>query len=52
MKRLFIATRIELNEPFLAWRTRFQHEMRHDDIVWVKEEMVSSPFTVLLSEAG
>lgn len=39
MKRLFIATRIGLNEPFLAWRTRFQHEMRHDDIVWVKEEV-------------
>jgi 2'-5' RNA ligase len=39
MKRLFIATHIELNEPFQAWRTRFQHEMRHDDIVWVKEEV-------------
>ena len=39
MKRLFIATKIELSDAFKAWRTRFQYEMRHDDIVWVKDEV-------------
>ena len=39
MKRLFIATKVELSDAFKAWRTRFQYEMRHDDIVWVKDEV-------------
>lgn len=39
MKRLFIATKIELSDAFKAWRTRFQYEMRHDDIVWVKDDV-------------
>ena len=41
MKRLFIATRVELSDELKAWRTQFKYEMRHDDIVWVKDDVCS-----------
>lgn len=36
MKRLFIATDIELSTQFRVLTQQLQHDLRNDDIVWVK----------------
>ena len=36
MKRLFIAVDIELSNEFQALTQQLQHDLRNDDIVWVK----------------
>ncbi|MDR2972089.1 MAG: RNA 2',3'-cyclic phosphodiesterase [Bacteroidales bacterium] len=36
MKRLFIAVDIELPKPFQALTQQLHHELRNDEIVWVK----------------
>lgn len=39
MKRLFIATRVELAPKFRELDRQLQYALRHDDIVWVKEDV-------------
>ena len=39
MKRLFIATDIELSDKFRALTLQLQHDLRNDDIVWVKSHV-------------
>lgn len=39
MKRLFIATRVELAPEFRELDRQLQYALRHDDIVWVKENV-------------
>lgn len=39
MKRLFIATKVELDTSFQRLREQLRFEMRHNDIVWVQDEV-------------
>ena len=39
MKRLFVATKIKLDDSFQQLRQQLQYEMRHNDIVWVRDEV-------------
>lgn len=39
MKRLFIATKVELDASFQRLNERLKYEMRHDEIVWVQDEV-------------
>lgn len=39
MRRLFIASKIELSPEFQNLRSQLQFELRHDDIVWVKDNV-------------
>ncbi|MBP5206342.1 MAG: RNA 2',3'-cyclic phosphodiesterase [Bacteroidales bacterium] len=39
MKRLFIATKVTLDESYTRLVAQLQQELRHDDIVWVKPEI-------------
>jgi len=39
MKRLFIATKVDLDKSFQQLREQLKYEMRHNDIVWVQDEV-------------
>ena len=39
MKRLFIATKVELSPEFTTLNHQLQYALRHDDIVWVQDEV-------------
>jgi 2'-5' RNA ligase len=39
MKRLFIATNVELSDEFRTLTQQLQHDLRNDDIVWVKRNL-------------
>lgn len=39
MKRLFIATKIELDSSFAQLRLKLQSELRHNNIVWVEDSL-------------
>lgn len=39
MKRLFIATKVELSPEFAQLNRRLREELRHDDIIWVQDEV-------------
>lgn len=39
MKRLFIATKITLNQEIQQFIAQLRHELRHDEITWVKDDV-------------